>query len=110
MSPERIRMKLKTIYEKYHINHIDIYKSCHHGGGGTNAYELLELLNADYVVITNTDRWLDKWPTIDNIKLANSKAKIFKTDYYQYVFDLSNRKIKITKIPNESLFISLKKN
>lgn len=104
------RRIVQTIYDKYHLNHIDIYKSCHHGGGGTNGEELLKLLNSNHVVITNTDRWLDKWPTIENIKKANSKAKIYKTDYNQYVFDLSKKRIKVETIPNESLFLQLKKN
>lgn len=104
------RRIVKKIYDKYDIDHIDIYKSCHHGGGGTNKQELLNLLKSKYVVITNTDRWLDKWDTINNIKNANSEAEIFKTDYYQYVFNLSNKDIKIKKIKNESLFLTLKKN
>ena len=104
------RRIVQDIYDKYHINHIDIYKSCHHGGGGTNGEKLLQLLNSDYVVITNTDKWLDRWPTIENINKANPKAKVYKTDYYQYIFDLSKKKIKVTEIPCESLFITLHKN
>ena len=104
------RRIVKEIYDKYNINHIDIFKSCHHGGGGTNKLELLKLLNADYCIITNTDRWLDKWDTISNLKEANKKVKIYKTDYYQYVFDLNKKKIKVESILNESLFLQLKKN
>ena len=104
------RRIVQTIYDKYDISHIDIYKSCHHGGGGTNGSELLNLLNANHVVITNTDKWLSKWPTLDNVKVANKKAKIYQTDYYQYVFDLSKKKIKVKKIKKESLFLTLKKN
>ena len=104
------RRIVQTIYDKYDISHIDIYKSCHHGGGGTNGSELLNLLNANHVVITNTDKWLSKWPTLDNVKGANKKAKIYQTDYYQYVFDLNKKKIKVKKIKKESLFLTLKKN
>ena len=104
------RSIIKKIYEKYNINHIDIYKSCHHGGGGTNGLELLSLLNSDHMIITNTDKYLNNWKTIENAKTSNPKVKIYQTDYYQYVFDLSNKKIKITKIPDVSLFLELKKN
>lgn len=104
------RRIVKDIYNKYNINHIDVYKSCHHGGGGTNGLELLQLLNSDYCIITNTDRWLDNWNTISNLKEANKKVEICKTDYYQYVFDFSYKKIKVTKIEKESLFLQLKKN
>ena len=100
---------IKEIYSRHGINHIDIYKSCHHGGGGTNSYKLFELLNADHIVITNTDKWLDNWPTIPNILKTKEDTLIYKTDHYQYVFDLSHKEIKVKKIPCESLFLTLNK-
>ena len=104
------RRILQEIYDKYHIDHIDIYKSNHHGGGGTNSLAYMNMLKPKYAVITNTDRWLDKWNTIDNLKQANKDVEIFKTDHYQYVFNLSYKEIRIKKIKKKSLFLKLKKN
>lgn len=101
---------VSSFYNKHNINHIDIYKSCHHGGGDTNNSDLCKLMNMDYCIITNSPRWLDKWPTYGYIKEGNKKAKILTTDYHQYVFDLSGKRIKLKKIKKESLFITLKKN
>ena len=100
---------LKQIYEKHNIDYIDVYKSCHHGGGATNKIELIQLLNCKYAVITNTDHWLERWPTIEYLKSVRKNVEIFKTDHYQYVFDFSNKKIKIEKKQCESLFLSLSK-
>lgn len=104
------RRIVKKIYEEHNINHIDLYKSCHHGGSGTNGLELLQLINADFCVITNTDRWLDNWSTRDNLKLANPNVEILQTDYYQYVFDLDKEKLEYEKIENVSPFITLHMN
>lgn len=101
---------LKEIYQIHNISSIDVYKSCHHGGSGTNKIELAKLLNAKYMIITNTDRWLDKWPTIQNFKDAREDTVFLKTDYFQYVFDFSNKEIKYESIPLTSLFISLNKD
>ena len=78
------------IYTKYNINHIDIYKSCHHGGGGTNTLDLCTLLKPNYAIITNTDRWLDTYATYDNLRSANPNVYILKTDYNKYVFSIND--------------------
>lgn len=100
---------INKYYQKYNIKHIDIYKSCHHGGGGTNTLALCKLLNADYAVITNTDRWLDNWPTIQNLTEANQNVTICKTDYYKYIFEITD-KISYKTIREDSLFLTLNKN
>jgi len=100
---------INSIYEKYNIDHIDLYKSCHHGGGGTNTKELCELLKAKYAVITNTNRWLDTYDTFNNLKNGNKNVEILQTDYQKYIFEI-NTELKYEIIPEESLFLKLKKN
>lgn len=100
---------LDKIYKKHDINEIDIYKSCHHGGGGTNTLELCEKLKAKYCIITNTARWLDNWPTYDNLKKANDKVEILPTDHQKYIFTIED-KITYEVIKDESLFLLLSKN
>ena len=96
-------------YNKHNANHIDIYKSAHHGGGGTNSLELSKLLKAKYVIITNTNRWLDNWNTFNNLKDGNKKVKIYQTDHQKVIFTITN-KIEIEEIKEESLFLTLNKN
>lgn len=100
---------VSKIYAKHNINHIDLYKSCHHGGGGTNTPKLCDLLKAKYVVITNTARWLDAYDTFDNLRNANNEAVILTTDYQKYIFAVGNN-ISYEKVEEESLFITLNKN
>ncbi len=100
---------IKNIYQKYNIDKIHIYKSCHHGGGGTNTLPLCKLLNPDYVFITNTARWLDNWPTFNNLREANPNVQIFTTDYQKYFLQISNT-IEVSKEIEDSLFITLKKD
>jgi hypothetical protein len=100
---------INKIYDKYKINKIHLYKSCHHGGGGTNTLPLCQLINPDYTIITNTARWLDNWPTFNNLKAANSNVLILPTDYQKYIFEISD-KISYETIPDVSLFITLKKD
>lgn len=100
---------LDKIYAKHNINEIDIYKSCHHGGGGTNTLELCEKLKAKYCIITNTARWLDNWPTYDNLKKANDKVEILPTDHQKYIFTIKDD-ITYEVIKDESLFLLLAKN
>lgn len=100
---------IEKIYQKHHINHIDIYKSCHHGGGGTNTLELCELLKARIAVITNTARWLDNYATFSNLKEAYKDVKILVTDHQKYILEISNQ-IDIQEIKEESLFLTLGKN
>lgn len=100
---------LKKIYQEHNIDHIDIYKSCHHGGGGTNPLELCELLKSKYVVITNTARWLDNYPTFDNLREAYKDVTILTTDHQKYIFTINND-ITYQEIKEESLFIILNKN
>lgn len=100
---------IEKIYQKHNINQINIYKSCHHGGGGTNTPELCELLKCQYAIITNTNRWLDNYDTFDNLKNARADVHILQTDFHQYVFDIGES-INLEKIPKESLFITLKKD
>lgn len=100
---------IKKIYEDELIDHIDVFKSCHHGGGGSNRLDMALLLKAKHVIITNTDNYLCNWPTIENFKNANKDVTIYQTDYFQYVFDFSGDIIKIDKIPLQSIFIDLHK-
>lgn len=100
---------IKKYYQKYNINHLNIYKTCHHGGGGTNTLELCQLINPEYAIITNTDRWLDNWPTISNLKESNKDVQILKCDYQKYIFNI-NSKITYQEIKEDSLFLTLKKN
>ena len=100
---------IKKIYQKYSIDHIDLYKSCHHGGGGTNTQLLCDLLKAKYAVITNTARWLDNWDTYKNLQNANQDVIILPTDKQKYIFKIDNE-ISYQTIDEESLFLTLNKN
>ncbi len=100
---------IERIYKKYNIDSIDLYKSCHHGGGGTNTLELCKLLKAEYVVITNTARWLDTYDTYSNLKTANQNVIILPTDLQKYIFTIGEN-ITYEKIEEESLFLTLKKD
>lgn len=103
------RIMVQHFYDKHHLDHIDLYKSCHHGGAGTNTLELCNLLKAEYVVITNTDKWLDTWDTYDNLRNANKDVKILKTDRQRYIFDIKDE-ITYDTIIDDSLFIKLNLN
>ena len=100
---------INEIYKLHNINHIDVYKSCHHGGGGTNTAELCDLLKANYCIITNTARWLDTYNTFDNLRIANSNVEILPTDFQKYIFNF-NEEITYEVIKEDSLFITLNKN
>ena len=100
---------IKEIYNRHNIGHIDLYKSCHHGHYENNPLELCKLLNPDYTIITNTSRWLDTYPTYDNLKTANPNVNILLTDHQKYIFTI-NDKITYNRISDESLFILLNKN
>ena len=100
---------INRIYQKYNINKIHLYKSCHHGGGGTNTAPLCKLINPDYTIITNTARWLDNYDTFENLKAANPECKIMPTDYQKYIFTINNT-ISYQKIDEVSLFITLNMN
>lgn len=100
---------LEHIYNKHQINHIDIYKSCHHGGTGTNPEKLCDLLKCKYAVITNTARWLDTYDTFKFLKAANPDVEIHVTDYQKYLFKVGNE-ICYDKISDTSLFILLNKD
>ena len=99
---------INQIYKNHNINQIDVYKSCHHGGSGTNTKELCDLLKAKYIIITNTDKWLNNYNTIQNLKSANNNAIILKTDYQKYIFTISD-KITYHVLKDDSLFITLNK-
>lgn len=99
---------LNQIYKKHNINHIDIYKSCHHGGGGTNTLPLCNLLKARNVIITNTSKWLDTYNTYDNLKSSYKGVNILKTDYHKYIFSVEED-ITYKMIADTSLFITLDK-
>ena len=100
---------VKRFYERHHLSKIDVYKSAHHGGSGTNPYEFLKLLNPDYLIITNTARWLDNYTTIPDMLKINPACQILPTDYYQYTFRIG-KEIKCYKRKKKSLFLKLKKN
>lgn len=100
---------LETIYEKHKINNIDIYKSCHHGGTGTNPAKLCDLMKCKYAVITNTARWLDTYDTFKFLKDANPDVKILVTDYQKYLFKVGSQ-IEYEQIEDTSLFIVLNKD
>lgn len=99
---------INLIYKKHNINHIDIYKSCHHGGGGTNTLPLCNLLKARNVIITNTSKWLDTYNTYDNLKSSYKGVNILKTDYHKYIFSVEED-ITYQMIAETSLFITLDK-
>ena len=101
--------EVAKFYKKHGLNKIELYKSCHHGGSGTNPFSLLALLKMDYLVITNTDRWLKNYSTIDDAKKVNPKVKILKCDYHLYSFKITD-KITYKKLRRKSLFLKLKKN
>lgn len=98
---------INRIYEKHHIDHIDFYKACHHGCGGS-PLTLTNLMKARFVVITNSPRWLDNYDTIPNLKEANKDIKIFITDYHLYHFSF-DKDITYQDEYKESLFITLNK-
>ena len=100
---------IEKIYHKYQIEHIDLYKSCHHGGGGTNTKYLCDFLKAKYTVITNTARWLDNWDTYKNLESANQNVVILPTDKQKYIFEIDNE-ISYQTIDEESLFLDRIKN
>lgn len=100
---------LDRIYFKYDINKINLYKSCHHGGGGTNTDKLCNYLKADYVIITNTARWLDTYDTYDNLEKANEYVRIFTTDFHKVIFTI-DEELDYETIPEKSLFLTLGKN
>ena len=100
---------INKIYDKYQISNIDIYKSCHHGGSGTNTLDLCNLLKTKYAIITNTARWLDHYSTFDNLRSGNKDVKILPTDFQKYIFKI-NDKIDYEVIKETSLFITLGKN
>jgi len=101
---------INKIYLKHNINHIDIYKSCHHGGSSTNTKEMCDLMKAKYCIITNTARWLDKYTTFDNLKNANENVKILTTDHQKYIFNINEENVNYEIIEDESLFIVLGKD
>lgn len=100
---------INRIYKRHNIDNIDIYKSCHHGGGGTNTLELCKLIKPKYTIITNTSRWLDTYSTYDNLRSGNTNVLILPTDYQKYIFTISDN-ITYDIIKEDSLFITLKKN
>lgn len=100
---------INKIYKKHNINHIDLYKSCHHGGGSTNTLDFCALIKPSYTVITNTNRWLDNYPTFENLRKANKDVNILQTDYHKYIFNI-DCDITYETIDEESLFITLNKD
>lgn len=100
---------INQIYKRHNINHIDLYKSCHHGHYENNPLKLCELIKPNYTVITNTSRWLDTYSTYDSLKKANPNVNILLTDHQKYVFTITD-KIQYYKIDDESLFIILNKD
>ena len=100
---------INQIYKRHNINHIDLYKSCHHGHYENNPLELCKLINPNYTVITNTSRWLDTYSTYDSLKKANPNVNILLTDHQKYVFTITD-KIQYYTIDEESLFIILNKD
>ncbi len=103
------KIMVQKFYQKHNVDYIDLYKSCHHGGAGTNTLELCNLLKPEYVVITNTDRWLDTWNTYDNLRSSNKDVKILKTDRARYIFDIKDE-ITYETILDDSIFIKLNLN
>jgi hypothetical protein len=96
---------VKSIYDKYNIDKIDIYKVAHHGVSDSNSLETLKLIRPTYAIITNTDRWLVKFKTIQDLIEANTKVKILRTDWQRYVFEIKdNGNITYYAETNDSLF------
>lgn len=96
-------------YKRHNLNKVELYKSAHHGGSGTNPYEFLKLLSPDYLVITNTARWLDNYTTIPDMLKINPNCQILPTDYFEYTFRIG-KEIRCYKRKHRSLFLKLKKN
>lgn len=99
---------INDIYKRHGINHIDIYKSCHHGHSHNNPYELLRLINPNYTIITNTNKWVDNFSICKDLKQINPNCKILLTDYQKYIFKIE-KQIEYQKIDDISLFIILEK-
>ena len=104
-SIDRLNKKaLLEIYDKYHIDKINIYKVAHHGVHDSNHEETLKLMRPDYAVVTNTDRWLKNYKTIDSLISANKDIQIYRTDWQKYIFTIEEGKIKIEAIAEDTLF------
>lgn len=100
---------INQIYKRHNIDHIDLYKSCHHGHNENNPLKLCKSIKPNYAVITNTLRWLDNYSTFDSLKKANPNVNVLLTDHQKYVFSITD-KIDYYKIDDESLFIILNKD
>ena len=80
------RKAVEWIYDKYHIDKIDIYKVSHHGVHDSNSKETMELIRPDIAIITNTDRWLRNFPTVSYLVDSNKDIIILRTDWQKQIF------------------------
>ena len=99
---------VNKIYQKHNINHIDVFKSCHHGHSHNNPKDLLKLINPNFTIITNTPKWVDNFSTCMDLKQINPEGVILLTDYHKYLFTIDET-ISYETIDDTSLFIILEK-
>ena len=95
---------LLKVYDKYKIDKINLYKVAHHGVHDCNHEDTLMLMRPDYAVVTNTDRWLKNYPTIEYLIKANRHIQIYRTDWQKYIFTIENGKFKIDAEADNTLF------
>lgn len=69
---------------------IDIYKVPHHGTGGCNSDELLDIYKPKIALITNRIGYLsEKSPIFSDLKRANPDVKILLSELSEVVMDIS---------------------
>ena len=69
---------------------IDIYKVPHHGTGGCNRPEALDIYKPKIAVITNHIKYLsEKSPIFEDLRRANPDVKIYLTELSEVVIDVS---------------------
>ena len=104
-SIDRLNKKaVEEIYKKYNIDKVNIYKVAHHGVHDSNHEDTLALLKPDYAIVTNTDRWLKNYKTIDSLIKANKDIQIYRTDWQKYIFTIEKGKITIDAKAENTLF------
>ena len=99
---------VNNIYKRHNIDHIDIFKSCHHGHTHNNPFELLKLVKPNYTIITNTNKWVDNFTICKDLNKISPHCDILLTDYHKYIFTI-DEKINYQTIEDVSLFIILEK-
>ena len=94
---------VKNIKKNHQITSFDVVKAPHHGTPYFTTKEVIEELQPKHLIITNTNRWLDNYHTIDMVKEIVKDCKIYQTDHQKYIF-IFNEELRIEKILDESPF------